>query len=121
MLERELPSDATDFIRILIQKGTILRVEGLLTNTSDGESVYLSKGQLHGYLFGIKKNPGVTSLLTVVESEKGVHDVRVGYFPVYFGTSRDMASNKIGLSYKYKIMTLRKEGNKKGISLICVD
>ncbi len=119
MLERELPSRATDFIDELVSKGKAILVPPKLRLLDNGQTVYLEKDEIpEAYQYGFDSNPGVTSLLTVVKSSKGVHRVKIGYFPVLFGTHRDMGSNLVGLSKKYKIMVLKKEGNKQGIAFI---
>jgi len=119
MLERELPSRATDFIGELVSKGNAIFVPPKLLSLGNGQTVYLEKGEIFAYQYGFKRNPLVISLLTVVESPKGVHYVEIGHFPVLFGTrDGDMGSNLIGLSKKYEFMVLKKEGNKQGIAFI---
>ncbi len=114
-----LPSRATVFIDELVSTEEAIFVPLKLRLLVSGKTVYLEKDEIHvAYQYGFKRNPDVVSLQTIVKSPKGVHHVEIGYFPVLFGTHRDMGSNLVGLSKKYEFMVLKKEGNKQGIAFI---
>lgn len=113
-----LPSRATVFIDGLVGTDKAIFVPPKLRLLGSGKTVSLEKDEMPAYQYGFKRNPGVISLLTRVKSPKGVYHIEIGYFPVLFGTRRDMGSNLVGLSKKYEFMVLKKEGNKQGIAFI---
>lgn len=113
-----LPSRATVFIDELVGTGEAIFVPPKLRLLVSGNTVSLEKDEIPAYQYGFKRNRGVISLLTRVKSPKGVYHTEIGYFPVLFGTHRDMGSNSIGLSKKYEFMVLKKVGNKQGIAFI---
>lgn len=109
-------SGADRFIENLISNRKAFFVPGLLSRYSNGDSVFLGKGQFKGFEYGYERK-GRISLLTLRNSTKGMHEVSIGNFQVFYGSNSVMANNRTGPT-SYKFMVLQKEGNEFGIAFL---
>lgn len=115
--ELENPVNGADrFIENLITKNEALFVPGFLSKCSNGDSVFLGKGQFKGFEYGYERK-GRISLLTLRDSTKGMHQVSIGNFQVFYGSNSVMANNRTGPT-SYKFMVLQKKGNEFGIAFL---